>query len=136
MITEVLTYVFGGTSLVSIVLFLIFYKQNKAMKNAEVEKSTNEVEGGKIANDMAQIDLGTHYLKSIIDASAMISEANKSIINYSNERKDGFEKLNKDIKEIKDDVKSIKTEQNLITKFLNGEYQDFKKKNTKKKTDD
>ena len=53
---EILTYILGGTSVVSIVLFLIFFRQNRLLKNHEVSKSANEVESGKIVNDMAQID--------------------------------------------------------------------------------
>lgn len=123
---EILTYILGGTSVVSIVLFFIFYKQNRALKNNDVKKSDVEVESGKIQNDMAQIDLGTHYLKSIIDASALINEANKNIIDYTNNRKDDFEKLSTDITEIKDDIKAIKIEQENIVTFLDGPYNIWK----------
>ena len=99
-----LPYILGTASVASIILFFVFYRQNKTLKNHEVAKSRTEVEGGEIQNDMAQIDLGNHYLKSIIEASEMINEANKSIVSYSKDRKDGFDKLNKDIKEIKEDV--------------------------------
>lgn len=121
-----LPYIFGTASVASIILFFVFYRQNKTLKNHEVAKSRTEVEGGEIQNDMAQIDLGNHYLKSIIEASEMINEANKSIVSYSKDRKDGFDKLNKDIKEIKEDVKSVKREQQYIVTFLNGDYARFK----------
>ena len=121
-----LPYIFGGSSLIGVVLFLIFFKQNKALKNNEVKKSDVEVESGNIQNDMAQIDLGTHYLKSIIDASALINEANKNIIDYTNNRKDDFEKLSTDITEIKDDIKAIKIEQENIVTFLDGPYNIWK----------
>lgn len=119
-------YIFGTSSVVSVILFIIFYKQNKALKNNEVKKSNTEVESGNIQNDMAQIDLGNHYLQSIVEASKLINEANKNIADYSKERQDNFEKLDSDLNEIKEDVKSIKKEQTLITLYLNGGYEKFK----------
>lgn len=123
---QILPYIFGTASVASIILFFIFFKQNKALKNHEVEKSQTEVDNGKIQNDMSQIDLGNHYIKSILEASALINEANKNIADYSKERRDNFEKLDSDLREIKDDVKSIKKEQVLMTLYLNGGYEKFK----------
>ena len=123
---QALPYIFGTTSVASIILFFVFYKQNKALKSNEVKKSDTEVESGNIQNDMAQIDLGNHYLQSIVEASKLINEANKNIADYSKERQDNFEKLDSDLNEIKEDVKSIKKEQTLITLYLNGGYEKFK----------
>ena len=132
MISQILAYVFGGTSIVSIVLFFIFYRQNKLLKQHEVEKSANEVQSGAIANktseiqtEMEKISLGDRYLAGIVEATDKISA-------YQKDYKDGIDSLTENITEIKKDVKSIKTEQKLMVDFLNGEYQDFKKKKTKK----
>lgn len=132
MISEILAIVFGGTSIVSIVLFLIFYKQNKLLKQQEVEKGENEVRSGTIANktseiqtEMEKISLGDRYLAGIVEATDKISA-------YQKDYKDGIDSLSENITEIKKDVKSMKTEQKLMVDFLNGEYQDFKKRKTKK----
>ena len=125
MISEILAIVFGGTSIVSIILFLIFFKQNRALKQQEVEKGSNEVNSGRIETEMSKIALGDKYLESIIEATDKISA-------YQKDYKDGLDSLSDNITEIKKDVKSMKTEQKLMVDFLNGEYQDFKKRKTKK----
>lgn len=132
MISQILAYVFGGTSIVSIVLFFIFYRQNKLLKQQEVEKGENEVMSGTIANktsaiqtEMEKISLGDRYLAGIVEATDKISA-------YQKDYKDGIDSLTENIKEIKKDVKSIKTEQKLMVDFLDGEYQEFKKREAKK----
>ena len=116
---EILTYVFGGTSIVSIILFLIFFRQNRLLKNNEVAKSVNEVESGKIENDSAQIDLGNKYLTGII-------EATEKLKTYQTDYKNSVDSITENINEIKTDVKEIKKEQTLMSLYLNGKYQEFK----------
>lgn len=116
---DILTYLFGGTSIVSISLFLIFFRQNRLMKNNEVSKSVNEVESGKIHNDMAQIDLGNKYLNSILEATEKLNT-------YQQDYQNDICSITKDISEIKNDVKSIKKEQTIMSLYLNGKYVDFK----------
>jgi DNA repair ATPase RecN len=116
---EILTYILGGTSITSIILFLIFFRQNRLLKNHEVSKSVNEVESGKINNDMAQIDLGTKYLNSILEATEKLNT-------YHTDYQNNIDSITKDISEIKKDVKSIKKEQTLMSLYLNGKYTEFK----------
>lgn len=116
---EILTYIFGGTSIVSIILFLIFFRQNRLLKNHEVAKSANEVESGKIENDSAQIDLGNKYLTGII-------EATEKLKTYQTDYKNSVDSITENINEIKTDVKEIKKEQTLMSLYLNGKYQEFK----------
>lgn len=128
---EWLNYLLGGTSIVSIVLFLIFYKQNKALKQHEVEKSANEVESGEIANksshiqtEMDKISLGTRYLDEIIAATEKLNA-------YQSDYKAGIESLSGRIDEIRTDVIGIKREVNLMALFLDGAYDKFKNTITK-----
>lgn len=116
---EILTYILGGTSIASIILFLIFFRQNRLLKNHEVSKSVNEVESGKISNDMAQIDLGTKYLNNILEATEKLNT-------YHTDYKNNIDSITKDISEIKEDVKSIKKEQTIMSLYLNGKYTEFK----------
>lgn len=116
---EILTCILGGTSIVSIILFLIFFRQNRLLKNHEVSKSANEVESGEIVNDMAQIDLGNKYLHSIVEATEKLKA-------YHTDYKNIIDCLTEDICEIKKDVKEIKKEQTLMSLYLNGKYAEFK----------
>lgn len=116
---EILTYILGGTSITSIILFSIFFRQNRLLKNNEVSKSANEVESGKIDNDMAQIDLGNKYLNSILEAT---DKLNTYHIDYRND----IGSITENISEIKEDVKSIKKEQIMVSLYLNGKYNEFK----------
>ena len=116
---EILTYLLGGTSVVSIALFLIFFRQNSLLKNHEVSKSANDVESGKIVNDMAQIDLGNKYLDGILEATEKLNT-------YQTDYKKCVGSIIEDINEIKSDVKEIKKEQTLMNLYLNGKYAEFK----------
>lgn len=116
---EWLVYIFGGTSVVSIALFLIFFKQNRALKQQEVEKGSNEVNGGRIETEMSKIALGDKYLESIIEATNKLNS-------YQSDYKSGIDSLSESIDGIKSDVKSIKSEVTLMSIFLNGDYERFK----------
>lgn len=123
---EILTYIFGGTSIVSIILFLIFFRQNRLLKNHEVSKSANEVESGKIQNDSAKLEnemtkfaLGDRYLNGVLEATEKLNS-------YQTDYKNGIESINNNINEIKSDVKEIKKEQTLMSLYLNGKYAEFK----------
>ena len=119
-------YIFGTSSVVSVILFIIFYKQNKSLKNNEVEKSNTEVESGKIANDMAQMDMGDRYLQGIIDATETISKYQSALSDFQTANRNNMNGINTDLREIKDDLKVIKKEQSLMSLYLNGKYEEFK----------
>lgn len=119
MVTEILAYIFGGTSLVSIILFLIFYKQNRALKNNEVQSGEIANKSSHIQTEMDKISLGSRYLDEIIAATEKISS-------YQTDYKAGIDSLSESIDGIKSDVKSIKSEVTLMSIFLNGDYERFK----------
>ena len=129
-------YIFGASSVVSVILFIIFYKQNRSLKDNEVEKSNTEVEGGKIANDMAQMDMGDRYLQGIIQASETIRMYQDKISEYQTANRDNMNGINTDLQEIKDDLKVIKREQSLMSLYLNGKYEEFKSHINKITTND
>lgn len=123
---EWLNYLLGGTSTVSIVLFFIFYRQNRLLKQQEVEKGENEVQGGKLMNksseiqaEMDKISLGDKYLESIIEATNKMNS-------YQSDYKRGIESLSGTIGEIQKDVVGIKKEVTLMALFLDGAYDKFK----------
>lgn len=116
---ETLTYILGGTSVASITLFLIFFRQNRMLKNHEVSRSANDVNSGKIANGMAQIDLGNKYLDGILEATEKLKA-------YHIDYKNSIGSITEDVSEIKEDVKEIKKEQTFMSLYLNGKYNEFK----------
>ena len=119
MISEILAYVFGGTSIVSIILFLIFFKQNRALKNNEVKSGELANKSSQIQTEMEKISLGTKYLEEIVAATEKIKS-------YQTDYQAGIESLSESIDGIKSDVKSIKSEVTLMSIFLNGDYERFK----------
>ena len=123
---QTLPYIFGTTSVASIILFFVFYKQSKALKNNEVKKSDTEVESGNIQNDMLQMDMGDRYLKGIIEASEVIGRYQSALTDFQTANKSNMEDITTDLQEIKNDLKSIKKEQSLMTLYLNGKYEEFK----------
>lgn len=65
-ITLILTYVFGGTSLVTIISFFIYWRWNRRQKIAEVKGTEEDTEAKSIANESSKLDLGDRYLESIV----------------------------------------------------------------------
>lgn len=81
-IAEILNWVFGGTSIVSIVGFFIFWHQNKKLKQAEADKasseakqSESEAEQSDIATQMAKIELGNKYMQDTLNMVEMVKQA-------------------------------------------------------------
>ena len=65
-ITLILTYVFGGTSLVTIISFFIYWRWNRRQKIAEVKGTEEDTEAKNIQNEASKLDLGDRYIESII----------------------------------------------------------------------
>lgn len=116
---EWLTYLLGGTSIVSIALFLIFFKQNRALKNNEVESGELANKSSQIQTEMDKISLGTKYLEEIVAATEKIKS-------YQTDYQAGIESLSGTIGEIQKDVVGIKKEVTLMALFLDGAYDKFK----------
>lgn len=80
-ITTALTFFFGGTSLVSIIVGVVFFKENKELKKNEVKSSTADVQSKNIQNDKDQIDLGTKFMEQSLAMTQkmqeMMQESNK-----------------------------------------------------------
>ena len=65
-IALILAYVFGGTSMVTIVSFFIYWRWNRRQKIAEVKGTEEDTEAKSIANESSKLDLGDRYLESIV----------------------------------------------------------------------
>lgn len=110
-LTEILNIVFGGTSVVAVVAWLYFRKENKRLKQ-------NEVKVSDVDTQRQQMDLGEDYLKKVMELSEM---------NYKATLKNGT-----DNSEIIGEVKRIGKKVDDIEGYLNGDFQAYlKQKNAK-----
>ena len=66
MIASVLAYVFGGTTLTTLITFFVYWRLNKRQKVAETKGVEEDTEAKSIANENSKIDLGDRYLESIV----------------------------------------------------------------------
>lgn len=126
---ETLITVVLSDAVFGFLIWLIFFKQNRKLKNNEVESSDADIESKKIENDDKQLDLGTKYLEKIMAIGDMLDQ-------YRNQAGVNWEQYHKDMQEVKTAIKEIKEEQLLQNKFLNGEYATFKQHLLETKTAD
>lgn len=124
-IREILNWVFGGTSIVSIIGFFIFWHQNKKLKQAEADKasseakqSESEAEQADLATQTAKIELGNKYLE---DTLKMVEMVKQSLDNGNENQKTMMSKLDK-----------LDGRIDNIEAYLNGEFKDWKKTRRKK----
>lgn len=107
-LTEILTLVFGGTSLIGIISAIVYRRQNKKLKENEVKKDDVETQ-------REQINLAEEYMKKVMELSEM---------NYEQAKKNGT-----DNEEILKKIDAVAEEQKHIIMYLNGDYQEFLERN-------
>lgn len=73
-VTAILAILFGGTSVVSIIVGIIYRKENKELKKNEVKASSAEVEGKEIDNDDKQIDLGKKFMEQSLAMTKQVQD--------------------------------------------------------------
>lgn len=105
-LTEILNIVFGGTSVVAVVAWLYFRKENKRLKQ-------NEVKVSDVDTQRQQMDLGEDYLKKVMELSEL---------NYKATLKNGT-----DNSEIIGEVKRIGKKVDDIEGYLNGDFKAYLK---------
>lgn len=116
--TEILNWVFGGTSLVGFATTLIFWSKSKRAKEAETQKSESEAEQADIATQMQKIELGNKYMKDTLD---MVELVKKSL-----DRSDGNQE--KMMRKLDTLAEQNKKQDGLLTDivtYLNGDFQEF-----------
>lgn len=116
--TEILNYIFGGTSLVGIVTTVIFWNKSKRKEEAETQKSESEAEQADIATQMQKIELGNKYMKDTLD---MVELVKKSL-----DRSDGNQE--KMMRKLDTLAEQNKKQDGLLTDivtYLNGDFQEF-----------
>ena len=119
-----LSYIFGGTSLVSIALFFIYFRQNKRLKNNEVSQSDTKTQ-------KEQIDLGMHFIESANKAAEIIQQATQ---NTDNKIDALSQRIETKMTGITRNQTSMNKKLKLIEQYLNGGFKQYveDQKNAKK----
>jgi len=109
MLSEILLAFLTPTTVGAVILAIRYWKQNKMLKNNEVQKDN-------IAVQKEKIDLGDIFIEKVRELS---EEANGVTILH--------------LKKIDNDLTELKVEMRDLCAYLNGDYKDFKKNLIKKK---
>ncbi len=109
MLSEILLAFLTPTTVGAVILAIRYWKQNKMLKNNEVQKDN-------IAVQKEKIDLGDIFIEKVRELS---EEANGVTILH--------------LKKIDNDLAELKFEMRNLCAYLNGDYKDFKKNLIKKK---
>lgn len=130
--TEILNYIFGGTSLVGLSTTLIFWSKSKRAKEAETvtaesnaQQSKSEAEQADIETQMQKIELGNKYMKDTLE---MVELVKKSL-----DRSDGNQE--KMMRKLDTLAEQNKKQDGLLTDivaYLNGGFQEFQQRTHKK----
>ena len=130
--TEILNWVFGGTSLVGLATTLIFWSKSKRAKEAETvtaesnaQQSKSEAEQADIATQMQKIELGNKYMKDTLDMVELV----KKLL----DRSDGNQE--KMMLKLDTLAEQNKKQDGLLTDivtYLNGDFQEFLQRTHKK----
>ena len=141
-ISEILNYILGGTSLLAIIGFIIYRKENRKLKQNEVKKDD-------AATQREQIELADLYKNKVVELTELMSEMTKKqdsgnqnqaailakLDSLSAQSEDHGRKLDT----IDSRVDSQETRLADIVTYLNGDFQEYLKRNkpspkTKKKS--
>ena len=109
MLSEIILAFLTPTTVGAVILAIRYWKQNKMLKNNEVQKDN-------IAVQKEKIDLGDIFIEKVRELS---EETNGVTILH--------------LKKIDNDLAELKLEMRNLCAYLNGDYKDFKKNLIKKK---
>ena len=130
--TEILNWVFGGTSLVGLATTLIFWSKSKRKEEAETQKTESEAEQADIETQKQKIDLGNKYIEDTFKTVEMM----KDLLNRSDGNQ---EKMMRKLDMLSEQSEKLseqnKRQDGLLTNivtYLNGDFQNFLKNAHKK----
>ena len=127
--TEILNWVFGGTSIVGLATTVIFWNKSKRKEEAETQKSESEAEQADITTQMQKIELGNKYMKDTLE---MVELVKKSL-----DRSDGNQE--KMMRKLDTLAEQNKKQDGLLTDivtYLNGDFQEFLNRTHKRNDND
>lgn len=135
-LTEILNYIFGGTSLVGLATTFIFWSKSKRAKEAETvtaesnaQQSKSEAEQADIETQKQKIDLGNKYIEDTFKTVEMM----KDLLN----RSDGNQE--KMMRKLDTLAEQNKKQDGLLTDivtYLNGDFQEFLNRTHRRKDND
>ena len=128
-LTEILNYIFGGTSLLGIATTVIFWNKSKRKEEAETQKSESEAEQADIETQKQKIELGNKYMKDTLE---MVELVKKSL-----DRSDGNQE--KMMRKLDTLAEQNKKQDGLLTDivtYLNGDFQEFLNRTHKRNDND
>ena len=114
-LTVLLNYILGGTSVVAVIAFLIFYKENKKLKKNEVSQSDTKTQ-------KEQIDLGMQFIESAKNAAEIIQNATQ---NTDNKIDALSQRIESKMTVMSRNQTSMNKKLKMMEKYLNGNYQEF-----------
>lgn len=124
-----LNYILGGTSIVTIVLFVMFFEQNRKLKNNAVTQSDTKTQS-------EQINLGMQFIENSTKAVELIQQATQNtdvkideLVKTVNTK---LSVMTRNQTSMNKKLASSNRELELIKKYLNGNYQDFLAKEAEK----
>ena len=141
-ISEILNYILGGTSLLAIIGFIIYRKENRKLKQNEVKKDD-------AATQREQIELADLYKNKVVELTELMSEMTKKQDSGNQNQAAILAKLDsltaqsedhgRKLDTIDSRVDSQETRLADIVTYLNGDFQEYLKRNktapkTKKKS--
>lgn len=125
-----LNYILGGTSIVTIVLFVMFFEQNRKLKNNAVTQSDTKTQS-------EQINLGMQFIENSTKAVELIQQATQNtdvkideLVKTVNTK---LSVMTRNQTSMNKQLASSNRELELIKKYLNGNYKDFLAKEAEKK---
>lgn len=124
-LSEILNWVFGGTSLAGLATTLIFWSKSKRAKEAETvtaesnaKQSVSEAEQADIATQVQKIDLGNKYIEDTFKTVEMM----KDLLNRSDGNQ---EKMMRKLDTLSEQNKKQDGLLTDIVTYLNGDFQEF-----------
>lgn len=117
-LSEILNVVFGGTSVVAVIGWLVYRKQNKRLKD-------NEVKASDVDTQRQQIDLAELYKDKVLELMEQVSTKQDT----GNENQ---QRILDKLDTIDGRVDKQEARLSDIVTYLNGGFQDFLTRNHKK----
>lgn len=110
----ILNIIFGGTSVISIIGFFIYRKQNKELKNNEVKKDDAETQE-------KQMNLAELYKDKVLDLIEQVSKKQDS-------GNDNQTRILQKLDTLDSRTDGIETRLGDVVTYLNGDFQEFLKR--------
>ena len=127
-LSEILNWVFGGTSLIGVVTTIVFWRKTKRKEEAATQVAEAEADQSNIETQKQKIELGNKYME---DTLKMVEMVKQSLDRGEGNQEKIMEKLDEHGKKLDlIDERVDKQDARLadIVTYLNGDFQEFLKR--------